>query len=73
MYLTPNNGESHKPQHFREKILSVSWARKILICTFKFPFIFETLPDRKFLCTYLNSAQKVLLSSPFEVRGKIKS
>jgi len=34
--------------------------------------IFETLPDRKILYTYLNSAQKVLLGSPIEVRGPKK-
>jgi len=48
MYLTPDTAESHKPQHFR--------VRKVLFCTFKFLCSFETLPDRKTLYTYLNSA-----------------
>ena len=47
MYLTPNTGESHTPQHFRGKFLHVLWARKVLVCTFKFLSIFETLPERK--------------------------
>ena len=35
------------PLHFRGKFLPVSWARKVLFCTFKFLCIFETLPDKK--------------------------
>jgi len=54
--LTPNTGESHTPLHFRGKFLPVSCAHKVLFCTFKFLCIFETLPDRKILYTYLNSA-----------------
>ena len=56
LYLTSNTGESHKPPQFREKFPSVSWVRKVLICTFEFLFIFESLPDRKILYIYLNSA-----------------
>jgi len=58
MYLTPNTDESHMPLHFRGKFLPVSWARKVLFCTFEFLCIFETLPDRKILYTYLSSALK---------------
>ena len=61
-----------KPLHFRGKFLPVSWAHKVLFCTFKFLYIFETLPDRKILYTYLNSAQKVLLSWSTEVCGTKK-
>jgi len=53
MYLTPNSGESHKPLHFRVKFLLVSWARKVLFCTFKFLCIFETLSDKKKFCTHI--------------------
>ena len=42
VYLTPNTGESHK---------TVSWARKVLFCTFKFLCTLKTLPDRKILYT----------------------
>jgi len=56
MYLTPDTCESHTPLHFRGKFLPVSWAGKVLFCTLKFLCIFETLPDRKILYTYLNSA-----------------
>ena len=56
MYLTPNTGESHTSQHFRGKFLPVSWACKVLFCTFKFLCIFETLRDRVILNTYPNSA-----------------
>ena len=58
MHLTPPTGESHTPLHFRGKFLPVSWTCEVLFCTFKFLYIFETLPDRKILYTYLNSAQK---------------
>jgi len=68
MYLTPNTGESLTSQHFRGKFLPVSWPRKVPFCTLKFLCIFETLPDRKILYTYLNLAQNVLLCSPIEVR-----
>ena len=51
MYLTPNTSESHTPVHLRGKFLPVSWAHKVLFCTFKFLYIFETLPDRKILYT----------------------
>jgi len=44
------------PLHFSGKFLPDSWACKVLFCTFKFIRIFETLPDRKILYTYLNSA-----------------
>jgi len=73
MYLTPNTGESHTPLHFRGKFLPVSWQRKALFCTFKFLYIFETLPNRKILYTYLNSTYKLLLSSSIEVCGTKKS
>jgi hypothetical protein len=72
MYLTPNTGKSDMPVHFRGMFLPVSLAGKVLFCTFKFLCIFETLPDRKIMYTYLNSAQKVLLSSPIEVCGTKK-
>jgi hypothetical protein len=72
MYLTPNTGESDKSLHFRGKFLPVPLAREVPFCTFKFLCIFETLPDRKLLFTYLNSASKILLSSPIEVRGTKK-
>jgi hypothetical protein len=64
--------ESHTPLHFRRTFLPVSWARKVPFCTFKFLCIFETLPDRKILYTYLNSAYKVLLCSRIEVHGTKK-
>jgi hypothetical protein len=51
MYLTPNTSESHMPLHLRGKFLPVSWAHKVLFCTFKFLYIFETLPDGKILYT----------------------
>jgi len=72
MYLMPNTSESHTLLHFRGKFLPVSWAHKVLFCTLKFPCIFEILPDRKIQYTYLNSAQKVPLSSSTEVRGTKK-
>jgi len=72
MYLRSNTGESHMPKHFRGKFLPVSLARKVLFCAFKPLCIFETLPDGKILCTYLNLAYKVLLSSPIEVLGTKK-
>jgi len=34
MHMTPNTGECHMPLHFRGKFLPVSWARKVLFCTF---------------------------------------
>jgi hypothetical protein len=72
MYLTPNTGESDTPLYFRGMFLPVSLVRKVLFCTFKFLCIFEILPDRKIMYTYLKSAQKVLLISPIEVRGTKK-
>jgi hypothetical protein len=56
LYLTPNTGESDTPLHLRGKFLPVSLARELLFGTFKFLRIFETLPDRKILYIYLNSA-----------------
>jgi len=56
MYRKPNTGENHKPLHFSGKFLPVSLTRKALFCTFKFFCIFDTLPDRKILYTYMNSA-----------------
>jgi hypothetical protein len=47
-------GESPTPLHFGRKFLPFSRTRKVLFCTFKFLCIFETLPDRKILYTYLN-------------------
>ena len=71
--VSPNTGESHTPLHFRQKFLPVSLALKVLICTFKFLYIFETLADINILYTCMNSARKALLSSPVEVRGTKKS
>jgi hypothetical protein len=48
--------ENHSPLHFRGMFLPVSLARKVLFCTFKFLFFFETLPDRKIMYTDLNWA-----------------
>jgi len=67
MYLMPNTGKSYRPLYFRGKFLPFSWAHKVMFCIFKFLCIFETLPDRKILYMYLNSAWKVLLSSSIEV------
>jgi len=72
MYLKTITGESHTPLHFRDKFLPVPLVRKVLFCTNRILCTFETLPDRKILYTYLNSAQKVLLSSPIEVLGPKK-
>jgi hypothetical protein len=56
MYLTQNTSRSDMPLHFRGQFLPVSWACKVLFCTFKFLLIFQTSPDRKILySTYLNS------------------
>ena len=49
MYRTQNTGESHRRQQFRGFFLPVSLARKVLLCTYKFLCIFETLPHRKIL------------------------
>jgi len=54
---------------FYKKLFACFMSTKVLICTYKFLCIFETLPDRKILCKYLNSARKVLPSSHIEVRG----
>jgi len=56
IYLKPITGEGHKPLHFRGKFLPVSIERKVPFCTNTILCIFETLPDRKILYTYLNSA-----------------
>ena len=48
--------------------MPVSLVHNVLFCANNVLCIFETLPDRKFLYTHLNSALKVLLNSPFEVR-----
>ena len=56
MNLKPITGESHTPLHFRGKFLPVSLVRKVLLCTNTALCIFETLPDRNILYTYLNSA-----------------
>ena len=53
----------------RGTFLPVLWAHKVPFCAFKFLCIFETMPDRKILYAYLNSAYKVLLSYPIEFRG----
>jgi hypothetical protein len=45
-----------------ESFCFVSWARKVLFCTFKFLCNFEILPGRKILYTYQSSAWNVLLS-----------
>jgi len=72
MYLKPFTEESHTPLHFRGKFLPVSLVRTVAFCTNTALYIFETLPNKKILYTYLNSALKVLLSSPIEVRGPKK-
>jgi len=56
MYLKPITGKSHTPLPFRGTFLPVSLVRKVLFCTNRVLCIFETLPDRKVLCEYLNSA-----------------
>jgi hypothetical protein len=56
MYLTPNTGESDTPLYFRAMFVTVLLARKVVLCTYKFLCIFQTLPDRTILYTYLNSA-----------------
>jgi hypothetical protein len=73
MYLKRNNGESDRPLNFRGMFLPVSLACKVLFCTYKFLRIFETLPDRNILYTYLHSALKALLRSHTEVRGTKKA
>ena len=42
------------PLHFRGKFLPVSWAPKVLLCTFTFLCAFETLLGRITLYKYLN-------------------
>jgi hypothetical protein len=44
------------PLHFRGKFLLISLVRKVIFCTNRDLCIFETLPDRNILYTYLNSA-----------------
>ena len=56
MYLKPITIKSPTPLHCRGKFLPVSLVCKVLFCTNRVLCIFETLPDRKILCTYLNSA-----------------
>ena len=56
MYLKAITGGSHMPLYFRGKLLPVSLERKVLFCTNTILCICETLPDRKILCTYMNSA-----------------
>ena len=56
MYRKPITGEIHKPLHFRGTFLPVSLVCKVLFCTNRALCIFETLPHRKILYTYLNSA-----------------
>jgi len=56
MYMKPITGERHTHLHFRGKFLPVSLVRKVLFCTNIVLCIFETLPDRTILYTYLNSA-----------------
>jgi len=72
MYLKTIAGESHKSLHFRGKFLPVSLVHKVLFCTNRVLCVFETLTDRQILYTYLNSAYKLLLNSPIEVRGPKK-
>jgi hypothetical protein len=45
---------------------------EVLTCTSKFLCIFETLPHRKTLYTYLNSAEKLLLNYLFKFVGHKK-
>jgi hypothetical protein len=71
MYLMPNTGESDTPLHFRGTFLPVSSACKVLTCTSKFIYIFETLPDRKILYTYLYSS-KTTAKLSIKVRGTQK-
>ena len=54
--LKPITGESHTSLHFRGKFLLVSLVCKEQLCTNRVLCMFETLPDRKILYTYLNSA-----------------
>jgi hypothetical protein len=70
--LTPNTGESYKTLQFRGTFLPVSRAPKVLFCTFKFLCIFEKLPNRKSLYTYLKKKKKVLLNSHIDVSGTKK-
>ena len=56
MYLKPITDQIHTPIHFRGKFLPVSLVHKLLFCTNTVLYIFETLPDRNILYTYLNSA-----------------
>ena len=55
MHLKPFTGKSPTPLHFRGKFLPVSLVHKVLFCTNIFLCIFESLPYRKILYTYLNS------------------
>ena len=72
MYMKTNTGESHTPLHFRGKFVPVLLVRKVLFGTIRVLCVFEALPDRNILYTYLNSAYKLLLSSPIEVCGPKK-
>ena len=56
VYLKPVTGESHTPLDFIGKFLPVSLVHKVLYCTNRILCIFENLPGRKILYTYLNSA-----------------
>ena len=56
MYLKPITGESHTPLHFSGTFLPVSLVRTASFCTNTALRIFETLPNRNTLYTYLNSA-----------------
>jgi hypothetical protein len=72
MYLTPNTGEGHKPLHFRGKFLPVSWARKVLLCTFTIPlYLWNPVWQKNSVYTPEFSI-KVLLSSSIEVCGTKK-
>ena len=48
LYLTANTGENHSPVHFRGKFLPVSWARKVLFCTFNSSVPFKPCLIEKF-------------------------
>ena len=54
--LKPITGESRTSLHFRGKFLLVSLVCKVLFWTNRVLCTFETVPDRKILYTYLNSA-----------------
>jgi hypothetical protein len=67
-----NTGENDMHLHINGMFLPVSLARKVLFCTFKFLYIFETLPVKKNYVYISEFSKNVLLSSPIEFRGTKK-